>query len=126
MVVGNKKLPTQLKDWRPFSVLVMGIDVGALGRGTSYAGNTDTMELVTVNPQQRAITMTAIPRDTLVEVDTKRGPDYVKINAAYAIGGAKQVEHQVHELLGVPVDYYALLNMGTLKKVVDAVGGVHR
>ena len=124
VVVGNKKLPAQLKDRQPFSVLVMGTDVGALGRGTSYAGNTDTMELVTINPQRRAITMTAIPRDTLVRVDTKRGPDYVKINAAYAIGGAKQAQRQVHELLGVPVDYYALLNMGTLKKVVDAVGGV--
>lgn len=124
MVVGSKKLPTQLKNKRPFTVLIMGTDVGALGRGTSYAGNTDTMELVTVNPKRQAITMTAIPRDTLVKVNTKRGADYVKINAAYAIGGAKLAQHQVHELLDVPVDYYALLNMGTLKKVVNAVGGV--
>lgn len=123
-VVGNKKLPAQLKAKRPFTVLVMGTDVGALGRGTSYAGNTDTIELVTVNPHRRTITMTAIPRDTLVKVNTHRGADYVKINAAYAIGGAKLAQHQVHELLDVPVDYYALLNMGALKKVVNAVGGV--
>lgn len=123
-VVGNKKLPTQLKEKRPFTVLVMGTDVGALGRGTSYAGNTDTMELMTVNPQRRAITMTAIPRDTLVKVNTSHGADYVKINASYAIGGAKLAQHQVSELLDVPVDYYALLNMGTLKKVVNAIGGV--
>lgn len=118
------QLPKKLKDKRPFSVLVMGTDVGALGRGTSYAGNTDTMELMTVNPQKKKILMVAIPRDTLVKVQTNKGTKYVKINAAYAIGGPHQAKKQVSELLNVPVDYYALLNMGTLKKVVNAVGGV--
>lgn len=114
----------EIKKGRPFSVLVMGTDVGALGRSTSYAGNTDTMELLTVNPTTRRITMTAIPRDTLVKVNTKKGADYVKINAAYPIGGAKLAKKQVRELLDVPVNYYALVNMGMLEKVVDAVGGV--
>ena len=68
--------------------------------------------------------MTSIPRDTLVRVDTREGADYVKINAAYSIGGAKQTVKQVEELLDVPVDYYAVINMGVLEKVVDAVGGV--
>ena len=102
----------------------MGTDVGALGRGTSYAGNTDTMELITVNPQKEKTTMIAIPRDTLVKVNTIKGADYVKINAAYVLGGAKEAKKQVAELLNVPVDYYVLMNMGSLEKVVDAVGGV--
>lgn len=70
----------------------MGTDVGALGRGTSYAGNPDTMELITVNPHQQKITMVAIPRDTLVKVTTKDGSRFVKINAAYAIAGSRQVK----------------------------------
>lgn len=110
---------------KPFSILVMGTDVGALGRGTSYAGNTDTMEVITVNPQKEKITMVAIPRDTLVKVTTKDGSKYVKINAAYAIGGPNQAKKQVSELLGMPINFYALTNMGTLRKVVDAVGGVN-
>jgi LCP family protein required for cell wall assembly len=110
---------------QPFSVLVMGTDVGALGRGTSYAGNTDTMEVITVNPRQKRITMVAIPRDTLVKVQTKAGTRYVKINAAYAIGGPRLTMHQVSELVGVPINFYALTNMGTLKTVVNAVGGVN-
>lgn len=120
----TRTLPTQLKEGRPFNILVMGTDVGALGRGTSYAGNTDTMELITVNPQKQRISLMAIPRDALVRVNTKQGPDYVKINATYAIGGATKAKRQVSELLNVPVDYYALVNMGTMKKVVNAVGGV--
>lgn len=120
----EQSLPKRLKEKRPFSVLVMGTDVGALGRGTSYAGNTDTMELLTVNPQQQKVLMVAIPRDTLVKVHSKRGDKYVKINAAYAIGGPSLAKKQVAELLGVPVQYYALLNMGALKRVINAVGGV--
>ncbi|WP_326521493.1 LCP family protein [Limosilactobacillus difficilis] len=102
----------------------MGTDVGALGRGTSYAGNTDTMEVITVNPHQQKMTMMAIPRDTLVKVNTKAGSKYVKINAAYAIGGPQLAKKQVGELVGTKIDYYALTNMGTLRKVVNAVGGV--
>lgn len=120
----STKDEVKIKKGRPFSILVLGTDVGALGRGTSYAGNTDTMELLTINPTSRRVTMTAIPRDTLVKVNTKKGADYVKINAAYPIGGAKLVKKQVSELLGVPVNYYALVNMGMLEKVVNAVGGV--
>ena len=110
---------------QPFSVLVMGTDVEALGRGTSYAGNTDTMEVITVNPRKKRITMVAIPRDTLVKVQTKAGTRYVKINAAYAIGGPHLAKQQVSELIGVPINFYALTNMGTLKTVVNAVGGVN-
>lgn len=124
MTTNSRSLPKKLRNGQPFTVLVMGTDVGALGRGTAYAGNTDTMELLTVNPKQKKILMVAIPRDTLVRVNTKEGLDFVKINAAYAIGGAKQAKKQVAELLHVPVDYYVLTNMGTLKKVVNAVGGV--
>ncbi len=65
----------------------MGTNVGSLGRGTSYAGNTDTMELITVNPQRKKILMVAIPRDILVKINAKQGTKYAKINAAYAIGG---------------------------------------
>lgn len=125
MTTNSRSMPAKLRNGKPFTVLVMGTDVGALGRGTSYAGNTDTMELLTVNPQKKQIQMVAIPRDTLVRIDTKKGPDFVKINAAYAIGGAQLAKKQVSELLDVPVDYYVLTNMGTLKKVVNAVGGVN-
>lgn len=120
----SKSDQEQLKQGKPFSILVLGTDVGALGRGTAYAGNTDTMELITVNPAKKKVLMTAIPRDTLVRVKTKNKVTYTKINAAYALGGTSGVKKQVSELLNVPVDYYALVNMGALEKVVTAVGGV--
>lgn len=119
----NAKISKKLRQGKPISVLAMGTDVGALNRGNK-GGNTDTLELITVNPKTETITMTSIPRDTLVKVNTSKGADYVKLNAAYQIGGAKQTVKQVKELLGVPIDYYAVVNMGVMEKVVNAVGGV--
>lgn len=119
----NAKISQKLKSGKPVSVLLMGLDTGAIGRGNS-GGNTDTLELVTVNPKKETITMTSIPRDTLVKINTASGADYAKINAAYSIGGPKKTVKQVKELLNVPIDYYAIVNMGVLEKVVNAVGGV--
>lgn len=123
----SSKVSKKLREGQPISILAMGTDEGALGRSESTwgDGNTDSIELITVNPKKKTITMTSIPRDTLVKVTTSDGDtEYVKINAAYSIGGAKQSVKQVKELLGVPVDYYALVNMSVLQKIVDAVGGV--
>ena len=112
-----------LQKGEPVSVLAMGTDVGALDRGNK-GGNTDSIELFTINPKTKRITMTSIPRDTLVRINTDDGADYVKLNAAYSIGGPKQTVKQVSELLDVPIDYYAVINMGVLKKVVNSLGGV--
>ncbi|QZN92588.1 LCP family protein [Limosilactobacillus panis] len=120
---GNGKISKKLQQGKPVSVLAMGTDVGALHRGNA-GGNTDSIELFTINPKTQRITMTSIPRDTLVRVNTDDGADYVKINAAYSIGGPKQTVKQVSELLDVPIDYYAVINMGVLKKVVNSLGGV--
>ena len=120
---GSGKVSKKLRQGKPVSVLAMGTDVGALDRGNK-GGNTDTLELITINPKKETVTMTSIPRDILIKVDTDEGADYVKLNAAYQIRGAKQTVKQVKELLGVPIDYYAVVNMGVLKKVVNAVGGV--
>lgn len=120
---GNGKISKKLQKGEPVSVLAMGTDVGALNRGNT-GGNTDSLELFTINPKTKKITMTSIPRDTLVRVPTSDGPTYVKINAAYSIGGPKKTVKAVSELLDVPIDYYAVINMGVLKKVVNTVGGV--
>lgn len=120
---GNGEISKKLQKGEPVSVLAMGTDVGALNRGNK-GGNTDSMELFTINPKTKTITMTSIPRDILVRVNTNDGPDYVKLNAAYSIGGPKQSVKQVEELLDVPIDYYAVINMGVLEKVVNSVGGV--
>ncbi|MBW1606013.1 LCP family protein [Lactobacillus sp. Sy-1] len=106
---------------KPFSVLLLGTDTGALGRDDM--GRTDTMMVVTVNPKKENISITSIPRDTKVTVPGDSQP-YEKINAAYTIGGPSTAVQTVQNLLNVPIDFYAIINMGGLEKMVNAVGGV--
>ncbi|WP_225884265.1 LCP family protein [Lacticaseibacillus mingshuiensis] len=108
---------------KPISILLMGTDTGSLGR-TEKKGRTDTMILVTINPTTKKTTMTSIPRDTLSEMVGTSTTNVQKINAAYSIGGADMAVNSVSALLNVPIDYYVLVNMGALTKVVNAVGGV--
>ncbi|UQS85028.1 LCP family protein [Apilactobacillus apisilvae] len=106
---------------KPISILLLGTDTGALGRNDT--GRTDTMILATVNPKKETIHLTSIPRDTKVTVPGDSQP-FEKINAAYSIGGADSASQTVQNLLNVPIDFFAIVNMGGLEKMVDAVGGV--
>ena len=126
-VLSAKKTETskRVSAGKPITVLTLGTDVGALGRDPADAGNTDSMELITINPQKKQMMMISLPRDILVKAKTNDGPDYVKLNAVYRLGGPKAAMKQVDELLNIHVDYYALVNMGTLKKVVNTVHGVN-
>lgn len=110
-----------LKHNRPFSVLLLGTDTGALGRHDK--GRTDTIIVATVNAQKKKIDLTSIPRDTKVNIPEANDPTQ-KINAAYTVGGPKCAIKTVQKLLNVPIDFYVLLNMKGLEKMVNSVGGV--
>ena len=79
---GNSKAIQQTK---PITILLMGVDTGSEGRKETWEGNSDTMILVTVNPKTKRTTMTSLERDLLTDVE---GSGEVKLNAAYAEGGA--------------------------------------
>lgn len=110
-----------LKQGKPISVLLLGTDTGDLGR--TDKGRTDTMMIATINPQSKRVTLTSIPRDLKVTIDDS-GEPYSKINAAYTFSGVSGAVDTVQDTLHIPIDYYILVNMGGLKKLVNAVGGV--
>lgn len=119
-----RNVSSVLSQKKPFSILLMGTDTGALGR--SDMGRTDTMIIATVNPSTKKTTLTSIPRDTQVKIDGS-GENSSKINSAYTYGGkdgATLAVNTVQNLLDVPIDFYMLINMGGLEQIVDAVDGV--
>nr|WP_230089060.1 LCP family protein [Aerococcus tenax] len=69
-----------------FSVLLMGIDTGSLGR--TEQGRSDTMMVMTVNPKTQQSTLLSIPRDTYTTILPNGNKD--KINHAYAYGGQRE------------------------------------
>ncbi|QFK72909.1 LytR family transcriptional regulator [Pradoshia sp. D12] len=116
---GSKKRveKVSLKDKTPFSVLLLGVDEREGDKGRS-----DTMIVLTVNPILESVKMVSIPRDTRTEIIGKGVDD--KINHAFAFGGVEMSMDTVENLLDIPIDYYAQVNMEGFKDIVDAVGGV--
>lgn len=105
-----------LSDGDPISLLLLGIDAE---EGTT--GRSDTMIVMTINPELESIKMVSIPRDSRVEIEG-RGQD--KINHAYAFGGAELAMDTVENFMDVPIDYYATVNMESFIDTVDMVDGV--
>lgn len=101
----------------PFSVLMLGVDERPGDRGRS-----DTMIVLTVNPELNSVKMLSIPRDTRTEIVGRGTQD--KINHAYAFGGVEMSMDTVENFLDIPIDYYLQVNMDGFKDIVDAVGGV--
>lgn len=107
-------------DTQPFSVLLLGIDTGDMGRVD--AGRSDVMMVATVNPNTNRTTITSIPRDSLTTIAGYGTED--KINHAYAFGGVAMSVNTVQELLNIPIDYTVSVNMQGFADIVDAVGGI--
>ncbi|MBM7636481.1 biofilm formation/cell division transcriptional regulator BrpA [Streptococcus saliviloxodontae] len=121
---GDGKTSTALQNTKPFSVLLMGVDTGSGVRTDKWSGNSDSMILVTVNPETKQTTMTSLERDVLINI-TNDGETYeAKLNAAYAAGGAPLAISTVQSLLDIKIDYYMQINMQGLMDLVDAVGGI--
>ncbi len=64
--------------------------------------------------------MVSIARDTKIQFEGAT----IKLNAAYAYGSSDTAIAAVEKLLNIKLDGYLLVNMGGLKKLVNAVGGV--
>ncbi|MEH7306885.1 polyisoprenyl-teichoic acid--peptidoglycan teichoic acid transferase TagU [Neobacillus drentensis] len=113
----KREEPVAFKEKDPFSVLMLGVDERKGDRGRS-----DTMIVLTINPNNNSVKMLSIPRDTRTEIVGKGKMD--KINHAYAFGGVPMAMDTVENFLDIPIDYYMQVNMEGFKDIVDAVGGV--
>jgi LCP family protein required for cell wall assembly len=105
---------------QPFSVLLLGIDTGDLGR--TDQGRSDTMIAATVNSTTNKTTLVSLERDTYTEIVGHGTTE--KLNAAYAYGGVPMAMDTVESLVDVPIDHYITINLKGLKQLVDAVGGI--
>ena len=109
---------------KPMTILLMGVDTGNGSREDPWAGNSDTMILVTVNPRTKETTMTSLERDILTNVSSDRQTVQEKLNAAYAQGGAKLAIKTIQDLLNIHIDRYVMINMKGLIQLVDKIGGI--
>ncbi len=109
--------PVKLAEQQPFSILLLGVD-----ERKSDVGRSDTMIVLSVNPQKNNTLMISIPRDTYTQIVGKNIKD--KINHAYAFGGIEMTMSSVENLLNIPIDYVAKVNMEGFEQIIDTIGGV--
>lgn len=107
-----------IKDKKPISVLLLGVD-----RRADEQGRSDSIIVMTLNPNTDQSAMLSIPRDTKTEIVGKDTSD--KINHAYAFGGAEMALDTVENLLDIPIDYVAEVDMKGFQDTVDLLGGVN-
>lgn len=98
------------------TIMIMGVD-----RRAGDAGRSDTLMVATIDPNKKAAAVLSVPRDTRVKIP---GHGYDKINHAYAFGGHRLTQNSVEGLLGVPIDYYVLIDTKAFARIIDAIGGI--
>jgi len=110
------------KDAKPWTtILLLGTDAGP----GNWGARTDTIILAAIQHGTGRAAVFGVPRN-LAQVPRRPGgkPFKEPINALYAAAGAAAVKQAVSNLLGVRVDYYALVNLLGFADLVDALGGV--
>lgn len=108
------------------TILMMGMDRRP---GEPYISRTDTMMLVSFNPETDNVSVLSVPRDLYVVIPG-RGRD--RINTAFVYGsqgnnpagGAELAMRTVEYNLGVPVDHYLMIDFSAFIRAVDAIGGI--
>ncbi|MFJ8261812.1 LCP family protein [Rummeliibacillus sp. NPDC094406] len=109
--------PVTLQEKQPFSMLLLGVDEREHDKGRS-----DTIIVLSVNPQTKNTLMVSIPRDTYTTIVGKNTKD--KINHAYAFGGIEMSMKSVEKLLDIPIDYVAKVNMEGFEQVINTLGDI--
>ena len=113
-----------IAETKPLTILLMGVDTGSGSRSDTWQGNSDSMLLLSVNPQTKKTVMMSLERDILTQIDEKGETTEAKLNAAYAYGGAELAIATIEKLMNIHIDRYVMINMQGLVQLVDKVGGI--
>lgn len=110
---------------RPVNILIMGIDppknTGNNASGV-FAGSSDTMLLVRLDPTNQSIKVLSIPKDSQVVIP-EIGLE--KISLANVNGGPALAARAVSRTLNnVPIDRYVRITTNALQELIDSLGGV--
>ena len=104
---------------------------GYQGKASDEGALTDSIMVVSLDTQNNTAFTFSIPRDLWVHIP---GIGHEKINAAnsnasfnqsgYFSGGIGQLQQIVEQDLGIPINYYAIIDYTAFEDAVNAVGGI--
>jgi len=97
------------------NILLIGVDE------TDQSHRADSLAVVRINVESRNIKVLSVPRDTRVQIP---GHGWQKINHAFAFGGVELIQKTIINFLGIPLDYFAVINYDSFPRLVNLVGGI--
>lgn len=110
------------------TILLLGIDQRQNQAAQHIPSRTDTMIILTIDPQRKTAALISIPRDLVVPIP---GHGDQKINTAHFWG---EVDHRgggpalavktVEQDFGIHIDYYARVDFSSFQRLIDAIGGI--
>ncbi len=128
---GNSQSATQAKTVAPAAPVINVLLLGTDERSDDPSPpRTDTMILLTLDPNTQMVGMLSMPRDLWVPIP---GLDVSnKINTAYmfgeqqkyAGGGSQLAKNTVSAFIGREVPYYVHINFSGFVKLIDLIGGI--
>lgn len=102
------------KDKKRVNVLLLGVN-----------GNlTDTIMVASFDTKAKHMDLISIPRDTYFHRSGYNGDGENKINAAYRGNPVNTAKAVSEILLGMPINYYAVIDYDGVATIVDSMGGV--
>lgn len=104
--------------------------LGNPGPGNNAPNLTDTIILASLKPQDKKIYFFSIPRDLYVRLGESQ--NFSKINSLYEIGKnqntdfpANLIIEAAQKITGEKIDYFSIMDLSAVKKIVDDLGGLN-
>lgn len=127
-ILTNETLPTTIKEETPpllkdeknrTNFLLIGVP----GEPWPAPYLSDSIEVVSISQDKKDVFVVALPRDLLVKIP---GSKYeTRINALYAMEQSPTLlQEKVQEITGLQTQYWVVIDLQLIEKVVDAVDGV--
>lgn len=107
-----------LQDENITNILLVGSDTRNAG---SFAGNGDSVIIVSINNLTKKIHLTSLMRAMYVNIPGQR---WFLLNASYSWGGPQLLIDTIENNFRIHIDDYVVVNFERFEQVIDAVGGV--
>ena len=115
----KKEDKKEVAENQSFNVFLSGIDTSG---SLSNVSRSDVNMVLSVNPKEKKILITTIPRDTYLSIGGE-GDKYDKLTHAGLYGIDSSIK-SVEALLDIKIDYYGKVNFTTLVELINALGGI--
>lgn len=102
------------------NILLIGSD--SKDMNDTYAGTSDCLMIISINPKYKSLKLISIPRDTAVDIDQEHGR--YKINHAFAWGKEELALKTINKTFDLNLKEYITINISAMYDIINELGGV--